>query len=198
MSSTCWLTDPSLFMDYFDHVIRLWRLPENYTFPLDSWSCIRDSGGDVTDYLSLVGHSFRWRKSDFDALADFIYRYDCFVNCQGLVLPLNFPRDKTNYNQPNLNRPTRFMSLEVLDLSRYGLPPPSVPFRDVQYLQGRESAIVEYNPKEKELVTKLEATKIERDREKAEKQALEIEVRQLKAMISTLKSKNYLFNQKAI
>ncbi|KAI3880246.1 hypothetical protein MKX03_015225 [Papaver bracteatum] len=195
--STCWLTDPSLFMDYFDHVIRLWRLPEKYTFPLDSLRCIPDSGGDVTDYLSLVGYSFEWKKSDFEAFANFIYRYDCIVNCQGLVLPITFPRDRTNYNNPNLNRPIRFMSFQVLNLTRYGLPAPSIPFRDVQYLEGGPSP-VEHSPKEKELATKLEASNNERDREKAEKQALEIEVRQLKAMISGLKSKNYLFNQKAI
>lgn len=196
--STCWLTDPSLFMDYFDSAIRLYRLPEKYTFPLDSGRCIPDSGGDVTDYLSLVGYSFQWKKSDFDAFADFIYKYDCLVNCQGLMLPLTFPRDRTNYNHPNLNRPIRFMSFQVLNLTRYGLPAPSIPFRDVQYLEGGGPAPVEYSPKEKELATKLEASKKERDREKAEKQALEIEVRQLKAMISGLKSKNYLFNQKAI
>ncbi|KAI3975586.1 hypothetical protein MKX01_010504 [Papaver californicum] len=90
------------------------------------------------------------------------------------------------------------MSLEVLDLSRYGLPPPSVPYRDVQYLGGRGPALVEYNPKEKELEAKLEASSNERDREKAERQSLEKRVSQLEAMISTLRSKNYLFNHKAI
>ncbi|KAI3986120.1 hypothetical protein MKX01_036429 [Papaver californicum] len=194
--STCWLTDPLLFVEYYDSVIRLWRLPPNYSFPQGRYVHTHDS--DVDDYLSLVDQSFQWKKSDFDAFADFIYKYDLLVNCQGLVLPLTFPRDRTNNNHPNMHRATRFMSLEVLDLSRYGLPPPSVPYRDVQYLGGRGPAAVEYNPKEKELATKLEESNKERDREKAEKQALEIEVCQLKAMVSTLKSKNYLFNHKAM
>ncbi|XP_026437360.1 uncharacterized protein LOC113335537 [Papaver somniferum] len=141
------------------------------------------------------GHSFPWKMSDFESLIAFINSHDIFINCQGLVITTTFPRETTSSHRPNMNRIVRFWSHDVLNLGLYGLPVLPVPFREVRYMKIGGSALVE-NPKENELAASLAACTEERDREKAEKQALATKVSRLEATISNLKSKNYLFNQK--
>ncbi|KAI3980312.1 hypothetical protein MKX01_001383 [Papaver californicum] len=188
-----WLEDPELFMDYLSGHVRLWRLKKTFGSPLKSSDFSYETESE--DYLTLVGDDFPWKKNDFEAFASLIYRNDLLVNCQGVVLPITYPRDRDNNDKPDQGRAVYFWSHEVVNMSRYGLPIPSVPFREVKYIGGG-IAPVDLSPKENELALNLAACIEERDREKAEKQALAIKVARLEATISNLKSKNYLFNQK--
>lgn len=185
-------------MEHFNGQIQIWRLNNKTDSPLcpGDFSHI-NSFRYPFDHLSFVGHSFPWKRSDFEALIAFINSHDIFINCQGLVITTTFPRETSSSHSPNMDRIVRFWSHDVLNLGLYGLPILPVPFREVRYIKVGGSALVE-NPKETELVASLAACAEERDREKAEKQDLAIKVSRLEATISNLKSKNYLFNQKNI
>ncbi|KAI3975585.1 hypothetical protein MKX01_010503 [Papaver californicum] len=150
-----WFKDPELFMEFYDSEIRVWRLRKKSGSPIEQSKFTRES--NVTDYLALVENSFQWKKSDFDALADFLYKNDILVNCQGLVLTLTFPRDRAAKNHPDMSRAVRFWSHDVVNLACYGLPVSSIPFREVQYIHQGGCAPVQPSPKETELAAKLGA-----------------------------------------
>ncbi|KAI3955727.1 hypothetical protein MKW98_006087 [Papaver atlanticum] len=179
-----WLKDPELFLEFYDSEIRIWRLRRKSGSPIEQSEFTRES--NITNYLSLVDSSFQWKKSDFDALSDILYKNDILVNCQGLVLTITFPRGRPANNHPDMSHAIRFWSLDVVNLSRYGLPAPTIPFREAQYIEGG-CAPVQPSPKENELAAKLRAITHERYREKAQKHALDEKVLELEAMSSTFK-----------
>ncbi|KAI3925293.1 hypothetical protein MKX01_035410 [Papaver californicum] len=178
-----WFKDSELFVEFYDGEICIWRLRRKFGSPIEQCEFTRES--NVTNYLSLVENSFQWKKSDFDALADLLYKNDILVNCQGLVLTLTFPRDSTANNQPDMSRAIRFWSHDVVNLACYGLPVSSIPFREVQYIEGGY-APVQPSPKENELAAKLCAITDDWDALEAEKQALQRRVCEMGAKIATL------------
>ncbi|KAI3836581.1 hypothetical protein MKW92_043271, partial [Papaver armeniacum] len=121
-------------MDYLSGHVRLWRLKKTFGSPLRSSDFSYET--EFEDYLTLVGHAFPWKKSDFEAFASFIYRNDLLVNCQGLVLPITYPRDRDNNDRPDQGKAVYFWSHEVVNMPRYGLPVTLVPFREVKYIGG--------------------------------------------------------------
>ncbi|KAI3933212.1 hypothetical protein MKW92_010610 [Papaver armeniacum] len=171
-----WFKDPQWYLENDNGTMKIYRVRENFSSPI--------AHGDFTDvkvianYLSLVDHSFSWKRSDFDAFAAFLDKYDIIVNCQGVVLTLTFPRDRA-LNKPIISRSTRLWSHDVVDLRRYGLHVPTVPFRVVRYLEGGP-APVEPSPKENEFAAKLAACIKERDQERSQRKALEKSVSELK------------------
>ncbi|KAI3902042.1 hypothetical protein MKW98_013716 [Papaver atlanticum] len=133
-----WFRDPELFVDFLVGEPRLWRLTKKSGTPFAAGDFTFIGNVSHANYLSLVDHSFAWKKSDYNAFADFIYRNDLVVNCQGLVITVAFPRDRNNGYRPDGNRPTYFWSHEVLNMPKYGLPVPSIPSRPVRYIGGGE------------------------------------------------------------
>ncbi|KAI3867594.1 hypothetical protein MKW98_005971 [Papaver atlanticum] len=172
--TTFWFNDPSLFMEHFRGEIITWRLYNQITAPpLSPFDFILETKvTNLTDPLPFVGNLFTWKSSDFVAFIAYLNSHDIFVNCQGLVITTTFPRETTSGNAPNMQRIVRFKSHEVLNMALYGLPVMTIPFREVQYLDGGGPSPVENTPKENELAATLGATIKERDQEKAEKLAL--------------------------
>ncbi|KAI3975583.1 hypothetical protein MKX01_010501 [Papaver californicum] len=173
-----WFKDPELYIDHYAGQIRLWRLEKNYSSPIG----LKDFTflANITDHLSLVDNSFPWKKSDYDALAEFLYEHDISVNCQGLVVSISVPRDRDGSGNSDYNRTTYFWSHDVLNLSHYGLPAPLVPYREVRYLGGDEYAPVAFSPKERENEDEVQ-------REKAFKKGVEKIVASLEDDIARLK-----------
>ncbi|KAI3961307.1 hypothetical protein MKX01_007021 [Papaver californicum] len=188
-----WLGDPELYLGCTSRGdICYWRLQKTYGSPLVSSDFAHET--PVEDHLALVNFSFDWKKSDYEAFVAFICRHDLLVNCQGLACPITYPREN---NTPNMYKGVYFWSHEIVDLTRYGLPVPSVPFREVRYMGGR-SAPVEPSPKENELAAQLAPCIEERDQEKAKNETLEKRISRLEDTNSNLRSRNYLFDQKNI
>ncbi|KAI3880241.1 hypothetical protein MKX03_015220, partial [Papaver bracteatum] len=176
-----WFKDPELFIDCVTGETRLWRLQRNYRTPITKNDFIFVS--NVANHHSLIegDNSFSWNKTDFDSLAAFLYRHYIAVNCQGLVLTITFPGNRSSRAYPDRSRIVYFLSHDVLNLPRYGLPVPTVPFRVVRYLEDGRPAPVESSPAENELAAKLVACVSEQDGGKAGKQALERRVFNLEA-----------------
>lgn len=161
---THWYKDSSLYFEYLTGEIGLWKLNEPHSDPIVSNNGVVGeftSLGNFKDYLSLVDHSFQWKKSDFDALAAFVYKYDCLVNFYGELLPITFPRDRFNNYLPQMSKPVRFEARQVLNMPSYGLLISSIPYREVTYIGGG-TAPVEPSPKEKKLAADLAECEEER------------------------------------
>lgn len=133
-NETHWYKDSTLYIDNLRGVIGLWRLKDNYNVPTISGDF--QFLGTVTDYQSLIDHSFPWNRADFDALADYIYKYDCVVNFCGDIFPITFPRDRLNNFQPQMSKPARYLARVVLNMQNYGLSIMSVPECKYIYVGG--------------------------------------------------------------
>lgn len=188
-----WYTDPQLYIDHCKGSVRLWRLHKNFGCPLRLGDFT--GKGNIRNYLSLIDNSFPWKKSDYDALVAFLYKYDVSLNCEGLMMIINRPRDM----EGNINGDSRtyFWTHDVVDLSIFGLPVRSAAVRVVQYVEGGP-ARMESDPREIELAARLAVCIEERDQEKVKNEALEKRVSELARAVSSLKSKSYLTNHKNI
>ncbi|KAI3880245.1 hypothetical protein MKX03_015224 [Papaver bracteatum] len=188
-----WYTDPELYIDHFKVYVRLWRLHKDFGNPLRLGDFTGQ--GTIYNHLTLVDNSFPWKKSDYDALVAFLFKYDVSLNCEGHMMTINRPRDM----EGNLEGYTTsyFWTHDVVDLSIFGLPVRSVSHRVVQYVEGGPARL-ESDSRELELAAQLAVCIEERDREKVKNEALEKRVSELARTVSSLKSKSYLSNHKNI